>query len=69
MNSWLQDDDAEMHSNRNANMHSIHIQEKSVEGFIRTLKNKIYKYSSSISKNMYVNKLADIVNEYKRYIS
>ena len=68
MNSWLQDDDAEMYSNRNAEMNSIHDQEKSVEGFIRTLKNKIYKYLSSISKNMYINKLADIANEYKRYI-
>ena len=31
---------------------------------IRTLKNKIYKHMTSISKNMYIDKLADIVNKY-----
>ena len=35
-----------------------------VERFIRTLKTKIYKYMTSISKNMYIDKLDDIVNEY-----
>ena len=35
-----------------------------VERFIRTLKNKIYKYTTSISKNMYIDKLDDIVDEY-----
>ena len=34
------------------------------EQFIRTIKNKIYKYMPSISKNVYINKLDDIVNEY-----
>ena len=34
------------------------------ERFIRTLKNKIYKYMISISKNVYIDKLHDIVNEY-----
>ena len=47
-------------------MHSIHNEGKSVaaERFIRTLKNKIYKYMTSISKNVYINKLDDIVDEY-----
>ena len=47
-------------------MYSIHNEGKSVvaERFIRTLKTKIYKYMTSISKNVYVNKLDDIVNEY-----
>ena len=31
--------------------------------FIRTLKNKIYKYMTSISKNVYIDKLHDIVNK------
>ena len=31
---------------------------------IRTLKNKIYKYMTSISKNVYIDKLDDIVNRY-----
>ena len=34
------------------------------ERFIRTLKIKIYKYMTSISKNVYINKLDDIVDEY-----
>ena len=34
------------------------------ERFIRTLKTKICKYMTSTSKNVYINKLDDIVNEY-----
>ena len=47
-------------------MYSTHNEEKSVvaERFIRTLKNKIYKYRTSISKNVYIDKLDDIVNKY-----
>ena len=42
-------------------MYSAHNEEKSVfaETFIRTLKNKIYRYLISISKNMYIDKLDD----------
>ena len=58
MKSWLQDNNIELHS--------IYNEEKSVlaEKFIRTLKNKIYKYMSSISKNVYIDKLDDIFNKY-----
>ena len=47
-------------------MHSTHNKRKSVvaEKLIRTLKNKIYKYMTSVSKNVYIDKLDDIVNEY-----
>ena len=47
-------------------MYSMHNERKSVfaERFIRTLKNKIYKYMTSISKNLYIDKLDDIVNKY-----
>ena len=47
-------------------MYSIHNEGKSVvvERFIRTLKNKIYKYMTTISKNVYIDKLDDTVNEY-----
>ena len=47
-------------------MYSTHNEGKSVvaERFIRTLKTKIYKYMTSISKNVYINKLDDTVNEY-----
>ena len=47
-------------------LYSIHNEGKSVvaESFIRTLKTKIFKYMPSISKNVYIDKLDDIVNEY-----
>ena len=55
---WLKGNDIEMNS--------IHKEGKSVvaERLIRTLKTKIYKYMTSISKNVYMDKLDDIVNEY-----
>ena len=34
------------------------------ERFIRILKNKVYKYLTSISKYVYIGKLDDIVNKY-----
>ena len=54
---WLKDNDIEMYS--------IHNEGKSVvaERFIRTLKTKIYKYMTSMSKNVYIDKLNDTVNE------
>ena len=53
---WLKDNDIEMYS--------IYNEGKSIvaEKFIRTLKNKIYKYITSISKKMYIDKLDDIVD-------
>ena len=55
---WLEDNDIEIYSITN--------KEKSVvaERFIRTLETKIYKYTTSISKNVYIDKLDDIVNDY-----
>ena len=55
---WLKDNDIEMYS--------IHNEGKSVvpERFIRTLKTKICKYVASMSKNVYIDQLDDIVNEY-----
>ena len=52
--------------NNGVEMYSIHSEGKSVvaERFIRTLKTKIYKYMTSISKNVYIDKLDDIVNQY-----
>ena len=48
-------------------MYSTNNEGKSViaERFIRTLKNKTYKYMTSVSKNVYINKLDDVVKEYK----
>ena len=47
-------------------MHSTHNEGKSVvaERFIRILKNKIYKYMTSVSKNVCIDKLDDIVNKH-----
>ena len=47
-------------------MHSAHNEGKSVaaERFIRTLKNKIYKHMTAVSKNMYFDVLDHIVDEY-----
>ena len=55
---WLKDNDIIMYS--------AHNQGKSVvtERFIRTLKNKIYKHMTAISKKLYFSALDDIVDEY-----
>ena len=47
-------------------MYSTNNEGKSVitERFIRTLTNKIYKYMTSVSKNVCIDKLDDIVKEY-----
>ena len=47
-------------------MYSIHNEAKFfvAERFIRTLKTKIYEHMTLISKNVYIDKLDDIVNEY-----
>ena len=58
MKSWLEKNDIEMYSTHNEGKSVI------AERFIRTLKNKIYKYMTSISKNVYIDKLDEIVNKY-----
>ena len=47
-------------------MHSRHNEGKSIvaERFIRTLKNKIYKDMTAVSKNVYFDVLEDIVDKY-----
>ena len=56
MESFLQNNDIEMYS--------VHNEGKSVkaERFIRNLKNKVYMVS--ISTNVYIDKLDDIINKY-----
>ena len=46
-------------------MYSIHNEGKSViaERSVRTLKSKIYKCKTSVSENVYFDKLDDIVNK------
>ena len=48
---WLQDNDIVMYSTQNEGKSVV------AERFIRTLKNKIYKYMTSISKNVYIYKI------------
>ena len=55
---WLRDNDIVMYSTHNEGKSVV------AERFIRTLKGKIYKYMTSISKNVYIDKLDDIVDEY-----
>ena len=54
---WLKDNDTEMYSIQNEGKSVV------AERFIRTLKTKIYKYMTSISENVYIDKLDDIVDE------
>ena len=51
-------------------MYSTYNEGKSVfaERFIRTLKNKIFKNVTAISKNVYFNILNDIVNKYNNTV-
>ena len=55
---WLRDNDIVMYSTNNEGKSVV------AERFIRTLKRKICKYMTSISKNVYIDKLDDIVNEH-----
>ena len=55
---WLKDNDIVMYSTNNEGKSVI------AERFIITLKNKIYKYMTAISKNVYIDKLDDILKEY-----
>ena len=54
----LRDNDIVMYSTNNEGKSVV------AKRFIRTLKSKIYKHMTSISKNVYIDKLDDIVNEY-----
>ena len=55
---WLQDNDIVMYSINNEGESVV------AERFIKTVKSKIYRHMTSISKNVYIDNLNDIVNEY-----
>ena len=59
---WLKDNNIEMYLTNNEGKSVV------AERFIRTLKNKIYKYMTSVSKNVYIDKLDDTVNEYSNTV-
>ena len=58
MKSSLEKYDIEMYSTQNVGRSVV------AERFIRSLKSKIYKHMTSLSKNVYINKFDDIVNKY-----
>ena len=58
MKSWLVKIDIDMYSTHNEGKSVV------AERLIRTLKNKIFKYMTSISQNVYIDKLDDIVERY-----
>ena len=60
MKFWLQDIDIKVYSTHNEGKSIV------AERFIRTLKNKIYKHMTSVSKSVYIDKLDDVVNKYNR---
>ena len=55
---WFKDNDIIMYSAHNEGKSFV------AERLIKTLKSKIYKYKTAISKNVYFNVLDDIVDEY-----
>ena len=56
MKLWLEKNNIEMYSTHNKGKSA------DAERFIRTLKTKIYKHMTVVSKNLYIDKLSDIVN-------
>ena len=54
----LEDNDIKMYSTDNEEKSAV------AEKLIRTLKNKSYKYMTWIFKNVYIDKLDDILNKY-----
>ena len=57
MKPWLEKNNIEMYSTRNEGKSVV------AESLIRTLKNEIYQHMSSLSKNVCIDKLDDIVNK------
>ena len=57
MKSWLEKNGIDMDLTHNEGESAV------AKKFIRTLKNKIYKYIMSVSKNVYIDQLDDIVDK------
>ena len=63
MNSWFKDNYIGIYSSHNEGKSVV------AERFTGTLKTKIYKHITVISKNVYIDKLDDIVNKYNNTYS
>ena len=61
MKSWFEKHDTEMYSTHNEGKSVV------AERFIGTLNNKIFYYLTSISKNIYTDRLDGRVNKYNTY--
>ena len=55
---WLEINNIEMYSTRSSGVSVV------AERFIRTLKNKHCKYMTSVSQNVYIDKLGNIIKKY-----
>ena len=55
--SWLQNNNIEMYSTKNEGIFVA------AERFFKILKNKVFKYMTSVSKNVYINKVDAIANK------
>ena len=58
LKKWLNDNDISMYSTYNEGKSVV------AERFIRTLKNKIYKHMTAVSRNVYFDVLDNIAGEY-----
>ena len=58
LKKWLKDNNIEMHHTYNERKYVVG------ERFIRTLKSKIYKHMTAVSKNVYFDVLNNFVNKY-----
>ena len=58
MKSWLRENGIETYSTHKEETFVV------VERFIRTLKTKIYKHMTTVSKNVHIVKLDEIVGKY-----
>ena len=56
--SWSQDNDTEAYTTCNERKSVVAVR------FIRTYKNKTYKYMTTISRNVYIDKLDNINDKY-----
>ena len=57
MKLWLEKNDTEMYSTHNEGKSVV------AERFIGTLTNEIYEYMASISKDVYIDKLDELINK------
>ena len=62
MKSWLKNENIEIYSTHNEGTPEVG------ERFIKTLKNKIYRYTTGISKIAYNNEILELVHQYNNTV-